>query len=69
MKNLEIKPKKRFESAKEIKNHKFFENMDWKELFELKVEPPFQPIVKMGENIDVRNFDTVSLIKYFSIIK
>ena len=39
----------------EIKNHSFFNNIDWIKLSLLKVKPPFIP--KIVDNEDVRCFD------------
>jgi len=38
----------------EIKNHKFFADIDWAKVAERKYKPPIQPIV--ASDIDVSNF-------------
>lgn len=66
-KNLQIKPQKRAEFAKNIKSHQFFETINWQDLLELKIEPPFLP--KINETSDVRNFDTVIIFMIFFLFK
>ena len=42
-------------NVKEIKNHKFFEDIDWVKLEKKQITPPFKP--KIRYQGDVRNFD------------
>jgi len=42
-------------NSKDIKNHKFFENIDWVKLEKKEITPPFKP--KIRYQGDVRNFD------------
>jgi hypothetical protein len=52
-------PQKRLgsvEDAKEIKAHPFFKEIDWAQLFQKKLEPPFKPQVRK-EGLDASNFD------------
>ncbi|XP_062617568.1 ribosomal protein S6 kinase alpha-5-like [Saccostrea cucullata] len=51
-------PEKRLgaKSANEVKNHKFFKDLNWKQLAERKVPPPFVP--KIAHELDVGNFAT-----------
>ena len=46
------------EDAQEIKNHPWFEGVDWDALLEKRVKPPFVP--KIDGDIDVSNFDPVN---------
>ena len=41
--------------ALEIKSHPFFSNIDWDQLYERKLEPPFRPQLKDGD--DIKYFD------------
>lgn len=41
--------------AKEIKEHPFFAGINWKDLEEHKIQPPFKPTVLSEQ--DVNNFD------------
>ena len=41
--------------AQEIKCHPFFSNIDWEKLYERKLEPPFRPQLKDGD--DTKYFD------------
>ena len=50
--------------AKDIKNHEFFKDINWKDLNNLNVKPPFKP--KIDHRLDLRHFDKV-IIKYISI--
>ena len=43
--------------AEEIKKHPFFESIDWAQLKEKKIHPPFKPSV--ASPVDVSCFDTV----------
>ncbi|NP_001158433.1 v-akt murine thymoma viral oncogene homolog 3 (protein kinase B, gamma)-like [Saccoglossus kowalevskii] len=43
------------EDAKEIMEHKFFESVDWDELYNKKVTPPFKP--EVTSDTDTRFFD------------
>jgi len=52
---LVVDPKKRFSSSNEIKNHPFFEGIDWELLLQKKAEPPFKPQVSSAK--DLRYFD------------
>ena len=60
MQLFERKPEERLGmpscGAGPIRKHAFFRNINWKELEERKVEPPFKPIVKSAS--DVSNFDS-----------
>ena len=48
--------RKRFgKNVKEIKNHPFFESIDWVKLEKKEITPPFKPKIKFQG--DVRNFD------------
>ena len=42
-------------NVNEIKNHKFFEDIDWVKLEKKQITPPFKP--KIRYQGDVRNFD------------
>ena len=42
-------------NVKDIKNHKFFEDIDWVKLEKKQITPPFKP--KIRYQGDVRNFD------------
>ena len=42
-------------NVKDIKNHKFFESIDWVKLEKKEITPPFKP--KIRHQGDVRNFD------------
>lgn len=59
---LQKDPKKRLgcksKGSDEIKNHKWFSNIDWKLLFNKEMKPPFKPILKS-------EFDT----SYFDVVK
>ena len=52
-------PKKRlgFNGVNEIKEHKFFDGVDWKAMEERKVKVPFVP--QIGSSSDVDNIDKV----------
>eukprot|EP00366_Plasmodium_knowlesi_P005044 XP_002262542.1 RAC-beta serine/threonine protein kinase,putative [Plasmodium knowlesi strain H] len=56
---FEKDPKKRLGSgatdAEEIKNHPFFKNINWTDLLNKKVTPPFKP--PLFDQMDVQNFD------------
>lgn len=55
---LERDPKRRLGSnrdAKEVKSSEFFDNIDWKALYEKRLEPPLKPNVKSDRDTD--NFD------------
>ena len=58
---LERDPKKRLGSskddAKEIMNHAFFDNIDWKKLKNKEIEPRYKPSVKNYCFIDKTNCD------------
>ena len=41
--------------AEEVKNHVFFDSINWDDLYNCKVAPPFKPVVKSEQ--DVANFD------------
>ena len=43
------------QGADEIKNHPWFQNINWNEILNKKVKAPFIPIVK--SEVDVSNFD------------
>ncbi|KAJ7784494.1 kinase-like domain-containing protein [Mycena metata] len=47
--------------ATEIKRHAFFASMDWKQLAQKKIQPPFKPNVTSP--VDVSNFDTVFTVE------
>lgn len=51
---LEPNPSKRIgngsEGAKEIKDHSFFKEIDWKKLYNKELEPPFNPEVENEED-------------------
>ncbi|KAJ7016640.1 kinase-like domain-containing protein [Mycena alexandri] len=47
--------------AAEIKKHAFFASMDWKQLAQKKIQPPFKPNVTSP--VDVSNFDTVFTVE------
>ncbi len=57
MELLEKNPDKRlgFNGAKEIKNHKWFENISWDDLIEKNVMAPYIPSLK--DKYDTSNFD------------
>ncbi|CAH2351395.1 serine/threonine-protein kinase Ypk2p/YKR2 [[Candida] railenensis] len=56
VKLLQKDPNLRTSDAKEIKNHKFFSNIDWNKLLNKSYLPPFKPNV---ENLlDTSNFDS-----------
>lgn len=44
--------------AQDVKNHPFFNNMNWEEMYEKKVKPPFVPNIN-GTDDDTSNFDTM----------
>ncbi|CAG9472541.1 unnamed protein product [Plasmodium vivax] len=56
---FEKNPKKRLGSgvtdAEEIKNHPFFKNVNWDDVLNKKVKPPFKP--SLFDQMDVQNFD------------
>ena len=41
----------RQEGAEEIKNHPFFNGMDWEKLFNKEVQPPFVPDVSTEDDV------------------
>ena len=41
--------------AGEVKGHVFFESINWDDLYDMKVAPPFVPVVK--SDLSVENFD------------
>lgn len=43
------------DDAEEVKGHPFFECLNWDDLYDLKITPPFIPIVK--SDMSVENFD------------
>lgn len=45
------------DDAAAIKQHEFFETINWDELKDLKVKPPFKP--KIDGKMDLRHFDKV----------
>lgn len=51
----QIDPKRRLADPELIKEHKFFEDIDWDKLSRKEIEPPFRP--KLGSDIDTRNFE------------
>lgn len=56
---LKIDPDDRLGSsvkdAEEIKNHKFFENVDWDNVYKKQIPPPYQPWLAGSD--DLRNID------------
>ncbi|EUD64870.1 AGC protein kinase [Plasmodium inui San Antonio 1] len=56
---FEKNPKKRLGSgatdAEEIKNHPFFKNVNWDDVLNKKVKPPFKP--PLFDQMDLQNFD------------
>lgn len=42
--------------VKDIKDHRFFKNMDWNELLNRRIAAPYKP--KVSSNSDVNNFNT-----------
>ena len=59
IKLLNIDPKKRLGSGKngfnDLKNHKYFENINWDDLENKKIKPPFVP--NIDNSIDLKYFD------------
>ena len=41
--------------AQEIKSHPFFSNIDWEQLYQRQLEPPFRPQLRDGD--DIKYFD------------
>ncbi len=63
---LEVNPKKRIK-VRQIKKHKFFENVDWKQYEKKKVTPPFKPDVDKNNLFKYFNKEkalTLDLLKY-----
>lgn len=57
---LDRNPKKRLGSIKDFEDvqaHKFFEGIDWQDLFDKKIKPSFKPQVKKGDDLDTSQFD------------
>ena len=44
------------DDAEEVKKHIFFESINWDDLYQRRVEPPFRPDIK--DDTDVSYFDT-----------
>ncbi len=42
--------------VKDIKDHRFFKNLNWNDLLNLKIAAPYKP--KVTSNSDVNNFNT-----------
>lgn len=36
--------------AQDIKNHRFFDNINWKLMYEKKITPPYKPVVKAAND-------------------
>ena len=56
---LERDPTKRISTAAEIKKHPWFRKIDWKQLIDKKIKPPFIPTVTAPD--DTRNIDQMFL--------
>ena len=56
-----MQPKKRlgYNGTNEIKNHKFFAEINWKSLENRQTEPPFRP--RINGDLDLSNIDRVNL--------
>lgn len=52
---LKIDPNERMSDPDSIKNHAFFEEIDWEALERREIKPPVRP--KVTGKKDVRNFD------------
>ena len=60
---LEYRPKKRLgygpNGINDIKNHQFFKNIDWDEIYNKKVKVDEEYIPKVEDKMDLKNFDTI----------
>lgn len=45
--------------ATDVKNHTFFGGMNWQDMYEKKVKPPFVPHINVDNDDDTSNFDTM----------
>ena len=56
---IEINPTKRLGYGKDgfemVKNHEFFENVNWKDYLKKRITPPYIP--KFTDSMDINNFD------------
>jgi len=52
---LDRDPARRVKNAHDIKKHRWFRKINWKDLLDKKITPPFKPIVKSDD--DCRNID------------
>ncbi len=46
------------EDAQQIKDHEWFEPIDWEQMSSKSLKPPFVPYIK--SDIDTRHFDAVT---------
>jgi protein-serine/threonine kinase len=60
---LNVNPKERLGSgvrdAEEIKEHEFFSGVNWKNILDRKVKPPYKPVIR--NELDFSNFDRTFL--------
>lgn len=56
-----LKPKERlgYNGSEEIKDHPFFDNIDWERLAKKQVDPPYRP--RINGDYDLSNIDRVRL--------
>ena len=58
---LNLDPKQRLGSGpngfKNLKNHKYFENINWDDLENKKIKPPFIPVI--DDPLDLKYFDRI----------
>lgn len=52
---LKVDPNERLTNIQELKAHEWFNEINWEEAYEMKLQPPFKPKVKTS--VDTSNFD------------
>jgi serine/threonine protein kinase len=60
---LTLDPKSRLGSgprdAEEVKEHEFFSSVNWKNVYDRKIKPPYRPLIR--SELDFSNFDQIFL--------
>ena len=56
---LDKDPARRVKNAQDIKKHKWFQKINWNDLVNKKMTPPFKPVVRSDD--DCRNIDQMFL--------